>query len=50
MSLLVFLAVAIIVYILSFKSDFTPEHIEVAAPFVIIVSALLLFIGILGSI
>ena len=49
MFLFMYIGIGIISYIVTFKSDFTDEHIEKAGPFVFTVSLLLITIGIIGS-
>jgi len=50
MFFLIYIGLASIVYIATFKNDFSKEHIEKAGTFIIIVSAILIIMGMLGSI
>lgn len=50
MFFLIYLGVLAIAYVVTFKDDFDKEHIEKASPFIFIVSALFILIGLLGSI
>lgn len=45
MSLLIALTVSAVVYVGCFKNDFTKEHIDKAAPFMIIVSIIIFTLG-----
>lgn len=50
MSLLMWLVILSIVYVMTFKDDFTKENIDKALPFLIVVSLIVLVFGILTSI
>lgn len=49
MYFLMYIAIAIAVYVVTFKDDFTEEHIQKVTPFITIIVLLFLAIGILGS-
>ena len=49
MSLLMWFAAIIVVYIVSFKEDFTEEYINKAAPAVMLFALIALVIGGIGS-
>lgn len=44
-----FIGISIVIYIVSFKDDFTEQYIEKSAPFIFIVSIILILVGIIGS-
>lgn len=50
MYFLMYIGIAIVVYVATFKDDFTEEHIQKVTPFISIIVLLFLVIGILGSI
>lgn len=50
MFILIYLGVIIVSYIVTFKTDFSDEHINKAGPFILIISIALVVLGILGSI
>lgn len=49
MFLFIFFGILIITYIVTFKDDFNPEHLDKAGIFIFAISALFILLGILGS-
>ena len=47
MAFLIWLAIIVIVYVVTFKQDFTKETIEKVSPFLIIVAIIVLLLGLL---
>ena len=50
MFLLIFMVVVIVVYVNTFKEEFTAEHIEKITPLLVLVTSLIIILGILGSV
>ena len=50
MFILLYLGIIVIAYVMTFKNDFNPEHLEKAGPFIFILSGLLIAVGLIGSI
>ena len=50
MLLLLYIGVIIISYVVTFKNDFNPEHLEKAGPFIFVPAAILILLGLVGSI
>lgn len=47
--MLLYVGLMIISYVVTFKSDFTEEHLEKASPFIFITSGILIVLGVVGS-
>lgn len=49
MGILIYVGLAIGIYVISFKNDFPQEELEKTAPFIIIICIIFVFMGILTS-
>lgn len=49
MFIVMFLGVLIISYVVTFKNDFSEEHLEKAGPFIFIASGLMIVLGVVTS-
>lgn len=49
MFLMIYFGIIVISYVVTFKEDFSDEHLEKAGPFIFITSILIIIIGVLGS-